>query len=90
MPREKTRFLENNRTFVSSFESILESTALIKYVAAIITPIALAFSKKIVPLTADILPQQINSIFGILCKPLCSVKPIPAYLKILLNSKNML
>ncbi|MDR0819994.1 MAG: hypothetical protein LBN19_00415 [Endomicrobium sp.] len=56
---EKIKFLENDRTFVSGFESVLESAALIKYADAVITPdtsivhIASAFSKKTVALYLD-------------------------------------
>jgi ADP-heptose:LPS heptosyltransferase len=52
--KKKIKSLENDRTFVSSFKSTLESAALIKYANALITPntsivhIATAFNKKTV------------------------------------------
>ncbi|GHT24518.1 hypothetical protein AGMMS49953_07180 [Endomicrobiia bacterium] len=55
----KIKFLENDITFVSCFESVLESAALIKYANAAITPdtsivhISSAFRKKTVALYWD-------------------------------------
>ena len=54
--KKKIKSLENDRTFVSSFKSTLESAALMRYANAVITPntsivyIATAFNKKTVAL----------------------------------------
>ncbi|MDR1942936.1 MAG: glycosyltransferase family 9 protein [Endomicrobium sp.] len=57
--KRKVLFLENDRTIIASFRSILESAALIKYVDIVITPdtsvvhIAAVFDKKTIALYRD-------------------------------------
>ncbi|GHT50242.1 LOS biosynthesis enzyme LBGB [Endomicrobiia bacterium] len=70
--KKEMKSLENDRTFIISFKSILESAALIKYAEAVITPdtsivhIATAFNKKTVALYLDYSDayEKIDTIWG--------------------------
>ncbi|GHT61667.1 LOS biosynthesis enzyme LBGB [Endomicrobiia bacterium] len=70
--KKEVKSLENDKTFIISFKSVLESAALIKYAEAVITPdtsivhIATAFNKKTVALYLDYSDtyEKIDTIWG--------------------------